>query len=102
MTCSPSIVFDVQVNLPDGSMAIAYDWALASATKSVRGMRRFTCPRGTLVFPAYGSIETRPMIHASASNVRAVRSYSAVRLGMEPQFVVTILPSIDGPMWQIT
>ena len=83
-------------------MAIAYDSASESAMKSFLGMRRLTLPCGTLVLPAYGSIEIRPMIHASASNVWAVRSYSAESLRSKPHFAVTILPSMDGDMWQIT
>jgi hypothetical protein len=42
------------------------------------------------------------MIHASAPSVCAVRSYSADAILMERQLLVTIFPSIDGVMWQMT
>jgi len=96
--CSSSMAFDFHRSFPDGSTAIAYDPASESATKSFLGMRCLTFRRGTLALPAYGSIETRPMIHASASNVCAVRSYSAERMFLESHLVVTILPSMEGPM----
>src|SRR4051812_16975378 len=102
MTCSSSIALERHVSLLDGSMAIAYDFASCFATKSVRAIGSFDFRRGTRVLPAYGSIEMRPMIHASASNVAAVRSYSRVPFGPSSQFFVTIRPSIDGSMWQIT
>jgi hypothetical protein len=72
------------------------------ATKSVRGIASFTVRFGTRAWPAYGSMEMRPIIHASAANVRAVRSYSAEIFAMVFQRFVTIRPSIDGAMWQIT
>ena len=56
---------------------------------------------GTRAFPAYGSIEMRPMIHASASNVAAVFSYSRVAF-FRSHSRMTIRPSIDGSMWQMT
>jgi len=52
--------------------------------------------------PAYGSIEIRPTIHASALIVSAVRSYAADAILREGQFVGTIRPSMDGVMWQMT
>src|SRR5438552_2651891 len=47
-------------------------------------------------------MEIRPIIHASAWNVRAVRSYSARTLGGSFQLAVTIRPSTEGIMWQTT
>jgi hypothetical protein len=44
----------------------------------------------------------RPIIHASASKVAAVRSYSARSARPSRQPVVTILPSTEGTMWQMT
>jgi hypothetical protein len=80
----------------------AYDAASRLAMKSVLGIGCRTLRRGTAAFPAYGAMETRPIIHASASKVRAVRSYSALILGGSFQFVATIRPSREGSMWQIT
>lgn len=100
ITCSSSIAFDFQVSFPDGSIAIAYEAALESAMKSVRGMRARTFGRGIRDFPAYGSIEIRPMIQAFARNVLAVSSYAAVILCTEP--IPVILPSTDSAMWQMT
>ena len=82
-------------------MAIAYDAASCSAMKSSRAIRSRFLRLGTRLFPAYGSIEMRPMIHASAWNVAAVRSYSRVAFGSF-QSRMTIRPSIDGSMWQMT
>lgn len=82
-------------------MAIAYEVASCAATKSSRAMRSRSFRAGTRALPAYGSIEMRPMIHASASNVAAVRSYSRDAL-FSFQSRITIRPSIDGSMWQMT
>src|SRR5512142_2723944 len=81
---------------------MAYDRASARATRSVRGMRARGDLAGTRALPAYGSIETRPMIQASARNVDAVRSYSLTSVSGRFQPAVTILPSTDGTMWQMT
>ena len=95
MTCSPSMSFARHRSLPDGSIAIAYDVASWSAMKSSRAMRPPLFRAGTRALPAYGAIEMRPMIHASASNVAAVRSYSRVMFfTSHPR--VTIRPSIEG------
>ena len=53
---------------------------------------------GTRALPAYGSIETRPMIHASALNVAAVRSYSAYTADGSFHLSVTIGQSTEGTM----
>jgi len=83
-------------------MAMAWDGASSRATESVRGMRSLLEPAGTLALPAQGSIETGPMIQASASSVDAVRSYSVRSPRDRRQPLVTILPSTDGTMWQMT
>jgi hypothetical protein len=57
---------------------------------------------GTLARPAYGSIEIRPIIHASAPKLPAVRSYSACARAESFHAVVTTRPSMDGTMWQMT
>jgi hypothetical protein len=73
----------------------------------VRRSRFEECARGpeldgSAALPAYGSIEMRPMIQASASNEAAVRSYSDRTPRDRSHPVVTILPSTDGTMWQMT
>ena len=70
--------------------------------KSVLGIGRGTLRAGIRPFPAYGSIETRPIIQPSAWKVSAVRSYSAMTPGASFQRSVTMRPSMDGIMWQIT
>jgi hypothetical protein len=47
-------------------------------------------------------MEMRPIIQASALKLSPIRSYSALNAREEAQRLVTILPSIDGPMWQMT
>ena len=74
ITCSSSMAFDRHVSLPDGSMAMAYESASRLAMKSLRAIFVMALPRGTRVLPAYGSIDTRPMIHPSPFSVAAVRS----------------------------
>jgi hypothetical protein len=81
-------------------MAIACDGASSRATKSVRGMRAWLA--GNRPLPAYGSIEMRPIIHASPPRLAAVRSYSAESVPDTGQCAVTMRPSMDGTMWQIT
>jgi hypothetical protein len=93
---------DFHVSLPDGSRAMAYDPASRRAMKSVRGIFVGAFRVGTLAFPAYGSIEIRPIIHASALKVPAVHSYSACTLGGRPHRDATIRPSTEGTMWQMT
>ena len=66
------------------------------------GIGRRTLRLGTVALPAYGSIEIRPMSHAWAPNVRAVRSYSAYTCAERPQRAVTMRPSTDGTIWQMT
>lgn len=83
-------------------MAIAYEVASCGATKSFRAIASRRARRGTLALPAYGSIEMRPMIHASALKVFAVRSYSAEPAAPRSQCVVTMRPSMEGSMWQMT
>src|SRR6201988_1949366 len=96
------MAFDRQVSFPEGSMAMAYDRASVRAIKSFLAIGRLRVRRGTFDLPAYGSIETRPMIHASAPSVAAVRSYAADGLLGEGQFHGTSFPSIGGVMWQMT
>src|SRR5258708_4019106 len=95
------MAFDFHVNFPDGSIAMAYE-PVRAAMKSVLGIRDLTGRRGTRSLPAYGAIEMRPIIQASALNDSPIRSYSAKRVPVELHFAVTIRPSIDGPMWQMT
>src|SRR5260370_5497218 len=95
------MALDFHVSFPDGSMAMAYD-PVRAAMKSVRGIRDRTDRRGTRALPAYGAIEMRPIIHASALNDSAARSYSANSVPLPLHFALTIRPSIHGPMCQTT
>jgi len=61
MTCSSSIELAVQVSLPDGSRAMAYDPASrrADEVRPRDGLPHLPAAPGP---PAYGCIETRPII----------------------------------------
>jgi hypothetical protein len=75
MTCSPSMELDLHVSFPEGSLAIAQLSASRVAMKSVLGVGSCGLRADNRALPAEGSIETRPIFHASAWNVFAVRSY---------------------------
>jgi hypothetical protein len=66
--------------------------------KSVLGIACRDLRFGIRALPAYGSIEMRPIIHASAPNVRAVRSYSENTRCGSFHAAVTMRPSIEGAM----